>query len=109
MVEKWLLQVEDVMISSLRKVITDSVAAYKTTHRKRWVVEWPGQVVLCVSNVYWTSEVTDAMKTDGGLKVISFVKSIIKHKTKDIEDWKKNTPEFYILRICHLRFKNNHG
>ncbi|XP_012937339.1 dynein heavy chain 3, axonemal [Aplysia californica] len=69
MVEKWLLQVEDVMISSLRKVITESVQAYKTTHRKRWVVDWPGQVVLCVSNVYWTSEVTDAMKNEGGLKI----------------------------------------
>ena len=69
MVEKWLLQVEDTMIASLRKVITDSVSAYKTTHRKRWVVEWAGQVVLCVSNIYWTLEVTEAMKSEGGLKV----------------------------------------
>ena len=69
MVEKWLLQVEDVMISSLRKVVIDSNAAYKMTQRKRWVVEWPGQVVLCVSSLFWTLEVTEAMKTEGGLKV----------------------------------------
>lgn len=43
MVEKWLLQVEDVMISSLRKVIMDSNAAYSTTPRNQWVIEWPGQ------------------------------------------------------------------
>ncbi|XP_059139620.1 dynein axonemal heavy chain 3-like isoform X2 [Physella acuta] len=69
MVEKWLLQVEDVMINSLRKVINDSISAYKTTHRKRWVVEWAGQVVLCVSSLYWTTEVTDSMKNENGLKI----------------------------------------
>ncbi|KAK0049220.1 dynein heavy chain 3 axonemal-like isoform X1 [Biomphalaria pfeifferi] len=69
MVEKWLLQVEDVMINSLRKVITDSIHAYKTTHRKRWVAEWAGQVVLCVSSMYWTTEVTEAMKNENGLKL----------------------------------------
>ncbi|RUS89800.1 hypothetical protein EGW08_002412, partial [Elysia chlorotica] len=69
MVEKWLLQVEDVMISSLRKVVIDSNTGYKVTPRKRWVVEWPGQVVLCVSSLYWTLEVTEAMKTEGGLKI----------------------------------------
>lgn len=67
--EKWLLQVEDVMINSLRKVIAQSVHAYKTTARKRWVLEWPGQVVLCVSSYYWTTEVTECMKNEGGLKV----------------------------------------
>ncbi|BFZ17590.1 hypothetical protein BsWGS_20629 [Bradybaena similaris] len=69
MVEKWLLQVEDVMISSLRKVISLSVYAYKTTIRKRWVLEWCGQVVLCVSCYFWTTEVTEAMKSEGGLKI----------------------------------------
>jgi dynein heavy chain len=69
MVEKWLLQVEDVMISSLRKVIIDSTAAYTNTPRGRWVLEWAGQVVLCVSSIYWTTEVIEAMKVENGLKV----------------------------------------
>ncbi|KAF5404423.1 hypothetical protein PHET_02178 [Paragonimus heterotremus] len=61
MVEKWLLQVEDVMLSSLRKVISDSVYAYSETPREKWVLDWPGQVVLCVSCIYWTEEVQEAM------------------------------------------------
>lgn len=69
MVEKWLLQVEDVMISSLRKVIMDANEAYTSTPRNRWVLEWPGQVVICSSSIYWTSEVTEAMKKKGGLDV----------------------------------------
>ena len=70
MVEKWLLQVEDVMINSLRKVIKDSVEAYKTTPRRKWVLDWPGQVVLCTSNIFWTAGV-DAAITDqpDGMKV----------------------------------------
>ena len=69
MVEKWLLQVEDVMISSLRKVIIDSHAAYVPTPRNRWVLEWSGQVVICTSSIYWTVEVEESMKVKDGMKV----------------------------------------
>ncbi|OON17802.1 dynein heavy chain, region 2 [Opisthorchis viverrini] len=61
MVEKWLLQVEDVMLSSLRKVISDSIYGYSATQREKWVLDWPGQVVICVSCIYWTEEVQEAM------------------------------------------------
>jgi dynein heavy chain len=64
MVEKWLLQVEDVMINSIRKVVADSVIAYDNTPRERWVVEWAGQVILAVSNILWTTEVQNAMETN---------------------------------------------
>ncbi|VDP25782.1 unnamed protein product [Schistosoma curassoni] len=64
MVEKWLLQVEDVMFSSLRKVIADSVHAYPDILRKKWVLDWPGQVVVCVSSIYWTKEVQESIKNN---------------------------------------------
>ena len=66
MVEKWLLQVEDVMISSVRKVIMDSKVGYTSTPRNQWVLSWPGQVVLCVSSMFWTTEVVEAMGEPGG-------------------------------------------
>uniref|UniRef100_A0A803Y1U1 Dynein axonemal heavy chain 12 n=1 Tax=Meleagris gallopavo TaxID=9103 RepID=A0A803Y1U1_MELGA len=56
-VEKWLIQVEDVMLKSIHSVI-----AYLETERKSWVLEWPGQVVLCVSQMFWTSEVHEGLK-----------------------------------------------
>ena len=34
--------------------------------RSEWVKEWPGQVILCASQVYWTREVHEAIK--GGPK-----------------------------------------
>ena len=36
MVEKWLLQVEEMMIQSLRYVIKDAVADYIVKDRKKW-------------------------------------------------------------------------
>ncbi|XP_049921653.1 dynein axonemal heavy chain 12 [Epinephelus moara] len=60
-VEKWLLQVEDVMLRSVRDVIAQSKVAYAETPRSQWVKEWPGQVVLCTSQIFWTLEVHEAI------------------------------------------------
>nr|XP_042905569.1 dynein axonemal heavy chain 7 isoform X2 [Parasteatoda tepidariorum] len=65
-VEKWLLQVQDVMLVSVRSVIFDAHKSYSLVPRIKWIVEWPGQVVLCVSQIYWTAEVHDAIA--GGMQ-----------------------------------------
>lgn len=57
------------MIKSVRSVIKNSIFAYEKTPRKAWVLKWPGQVILCVSSIYWTTEVTDAVQKQDGLKV----------------------------------------
>ncbi|MEE6497717.1 hypothetical protein FKM82_002819 [Ascaphus truei] len=61
MVEKWLLQVEESMLSSLREVIHDGMNGYVEVPRKQWVLQWPGQVAICVSTIYWTKEVSEAI------------------------------------------------
>ncbi|KAM8834259.1 LOW QUALITY PROTEIN: dynein axonemal heavy chain 12-like [Synchiropus picturatus] len=61
-VEKWLLQVEDAMICSVRDVVARSREDYSQKQRVRWVQEWPGQVVLCTSQIYWTLEVHEAIR-----------------------------------------------
>ena len=46
-----------------------SIQAYMTGSREQWVKEWPGQVVLCTSQMFWTIEVHDAIREGpGGLK-----------------------------------------
>uniref|UniRef100_A0A5F8HDR2 Dynein axonemal heavy chain 12 n=1 Tax=Monodelphis domestica TaxID=13616 RepID=A0A5F8HDR2_MONDO len=53
-VEKWLIQVEDLMLRSIHQKYVFNFQAYLQSERKDWVREWPGQVVLCVSQMYWT-------------------------------------------------------
>lgn len=69
MVEKWLLQVEEAMLSSVRQVTGESVEGYKSTPRDRWVIEWPGQIVICVSSIFWTQCVEEAMAKQNGVAV----------------------------------------
>ena len=69
MVEKWLLEVENMMIQSVRDVVEKAMVAYAQVPRGRWVLDWPGQVVLCVSSAYWTTDVSKAIQEKGGLAV----------------------------------------
>uniref|UniRef100_A0A4W6EFX0 Dynein axonemal heavy chain 3 n=1 Tax=Lates calcarifer TaxID=8187 RepID=A0A4W6EFX0_LATCA len=64
MVEKWLLQVENLMLKSVRHVIHQGVIQYTEVPRKKWVLQWPGQVVICASSIFWTSEVSEAIQTN---------------------------------------------
>ncbi|XP_038618403.1 dynein heavy chain 3, axonemal [Tachyglossus aculeatus] len=61
MVEKWLLQVEQMMLESIQHVIKLGIEDYAKVPRKKWVLQWPGQVVICVSSIYWTQEVAEAV------------------------------------------------
>ena len=66
--EKWLLQVQQTMIVSLKDVMSNAVTAYLNDPRRKWVLEWPGQIIIAASTVYWTADVTSAIE-QGTLKV----------------------------------------
>jgi dynein heavy chain, axonemal len=48
------LQVEAGMVESVRECCRQGVASYPQVPRQQWVLQWPGQVVLVVTAVFWT-------------------------------------------------------
>jgi dynein heavy chain len=72
-VENWMLEIEAQMIASLRKLAKDSLGSYPTTARTAWSKMYPGQIVLAISQIYWTKEVEQAIldhENDGLAKYI---------------------------------------
>lgn len=42
------------MVQSMRSVVAEGTVAYESAERADWVLQWPGQVVLAVTAIYWT-------------------------------------------------------
>ena len=62
LVEKWLKQVEDIMRLSLETETLKAFDKYKLTELEEWIKQFPGQIVLIVNSVIWTSDVTNVNK-----------------------------------------------
>ena len=60
-VEKWLVELEIDMRKSIRRKVYLAIQDYSTKERTVWVLEWPGQTVLCVNQLYWTQQIEEAM------------------------------------------------
>ena len=48
-VEKWMLEIESQMITSLKDLAKSALASYPNTARTEWSKMYPGQIVLCIS------------------------------------------------------------
>ena len=51
------------MKKSVRHEVYLSYLDYETNERVVWVRTWPGMVILCVSQIYWSIEVQNALMT----------------------------------------------
>ncbi|KAM4676017.1 dynein axonemal heavy chain 3-like [Discoglossus pictus] len=80
LVEKWLHEVEFAMKTSLHEVMIQSITAYAESPRKKWALQWPGQVILASSMVQWTMETSKAIMQKGGLQ------SYLKQCSEQIEE-----------------------
>ena len=69
-VEVWFTDLMKAMRLSMKEVFKASIKEYSKMRRGDWVLNWPGQVVLNVSQLYWTNEVEALLSAKGtaGLK-----------------------------------------
>jgi dynein heavy chain len=77
-VELWLTELQGSMRSTLRSVVAAAAAAYTSTPRADWVLQWPGQVVLCVSQMFWTREVEEALAVGGSAALAAYGERLTK-------------------------------
>ena len=81
-VEKWLPEVEGVMQTSLARIMHEALQSYPSTTRERWMLRWPGQVILTVSQLIWTAEVTDCLNAQGSAGLREYLLKINKQMDK---------------------------
>lgn len=68
LVERWLVEVEEMMVQSVQDVAVRAVENHPLTPHSQWIGQWPSQVVLTVSQIIWTTQVIAAIP-EAGLKV----------------------------------------
>uniref|UniRef100_A0A8C4MVE0 Dynein axonemal heavy chain 11 n=1 Tax=Equus asinus asinus TaxID=83772 RepID=A0A8C4MVE0_EQUAS len=56
-VETWLLHLEQTMQETVRHSITEAIAAYEEKPRDLWIFDFPAQVALTSSQIWWTTDV----------------------------------------------------
>ncbi|KAL0218105.1 hypothetical protein RCL1_008953 [Eukaryota sp. TZLM3-RCL] len=61
-VENWLNTVVDSMKLNLKLILNDAVNSYDASRRSKWIFEFPSQVVLVGSQIWWTSDVNYAFQ-----------------------------------------------
>lgn len=59
-VEDWLNKLLDTMKSTVRYQFTEAVVAYEEKPREQWMLDYPAQVALACTQIWWTTEVNIA-------------------------------------------------
>lgn len=61
-VEGWLNRIQSRMRSSLRTYMSEAVTTYEEKPRDQWLFDYPAQVSLCGTQIWWTTEVNLAFE-----------------------------------------------
>lgn len=61
LVEKWLKDVQVVMVESIQEQLRSAYDVYYASVRKNWCLKWPGQIVQTIASLTWTSDVEEGI------------------------------------------------
>nr|XP_018673081.1 dynein beta chain, ciliary [Ciona intestinalis] len=111
-VEVWLNRLKDTQRSTVRHQIQESVVAYEEKARDQWLFDYPAQVALAGSQIWWTTEVgiafekleegfENAMK-DYNKKQVTQLNTLISHLLGDLNPLDRQN----IMTICTIDVHN---
>uniref|UniRef100_H2Y9A0 Dynein axonemal heavy chain 11 n=1 Tax=Ciona savignyi TaxID=51511 RepID=H2Y9A0_CIOSA len=111
-VEIWLNRLKDTQRSTVRHQIQESVVAYEEKARDQWLFDYPAQVALTSSQIWWTTEVgiafekleegfENAMK-DYNKKQVNQLNTLIAHLLGDLDPLDRQN----IMTICTIDVHN---
>ena len=87
-VEKWLLEIEGVMIETLKKLTKTAVEDESV--RVEWVKKWPAQTVLAVNMIRWTNKAEVAISNNNVKEytneLVTELKDIVELVRTDLSD-----------------------
>lgn len=66
-VEVWLQYVESMMKESVHDQLRQAFFDYTVTPRARWVLRWPAQCVIAVSQIFWSNGCEEGLTCDGNV------------------------------------------
>lgn len=77
-VELWLKEVEMVIFECVKRCTRNAIGTFAQKARDKWIMEEPGQVVLSVSQLYFTRQVTKALADQGNQGLKNYLDKVIK-------------------------------
>ena len=80
------------MVKSVRHQVLMSYRDYEINERVSWVLLWPGMVVLCVSQIYWSIDVQNSLITHM-ITVLESLYDKLKHQIIDMVNLVKGNPQ----------------
>lgn len=91
-VESWLLMVEDEMKKTVQVTLGRSLTNMAEIERKKWVLSWPGQIVIAGCQTYWTAHVEEGLRESAlgnyfqlMLKQLDDLRTLVKGPLKRVE------------------------
>lgn len=58
--EKWLNKIQLMMRETIKQNFLESTLSYEEKPREQWLFDYPAQVSLCGTQIWWTTEVNIA-------------------------------------------------
>ncbi|KAL0208915.1 hypothetical protein P9112_011502 [Eukaryota sp. TZLM1-RC] len=104
-VENWLNRVVEAMQSNLKSILNEAVNTYDASRRSKWIFEYPAQICLVGSQIWWTSDVNYAFQklVEGSEDaLIDYNKMQQKQITELIKLIQGNLDKQTRLKICTL-------